>query len=164
VTPDQDVIVSATFHGTIHPGTTMLVSEGADGFVARLDGAHGLLHWARQIGGAGDDGVYAMGIDASGMIYAGGFHEGGDAGKPDVLVTAIDADGNTVWQRTFGAEQRQLAYSLAVGPQGQLALAGDFYGTLELGENPALHCEVSPGVACDPFEHYPNAFGAVFAP
>lgn len=164
VTSDQDVIVSASFSGTIHPGVTTLKSAASDGFVAKLDGANGLPRWARAVGGPGDDGVSSVAVGADGVVYAAGATQAADTEGADVLLIAIDPGGNTLWERTFGGAMDQGVASVALGPQGQLALIGTYYGTLELGGQPAIECEATAGLPCDPLVHYPNGFAAVFLP
>jgi hypothetical protein len=81
--------------------------------------------------------------DASGnVLLAGGFdgsmNFGGDelptAGKYDAFVAKFASDGKHIWSRKFGDASTQAVRAIAVDPDGNIVVVGEFEGALDLGE------------------------------
>jgi len=95
-----NVYVTGRFYETVDfdpgAGTSNLISAGsADGFVWKLDAA-GLLVWARQLGGTGDDRGFGVVVDGWGIVYATGYFSGTadfDTGAGTFELTAGATDG-----------------------------------------------------------------------
>ena len=60
------------------------------------------------------------------------------AGDHDVFVARFDADGEHVWSQRFGDAGYQNGVAAIWSPAGQLALAGEFYGTVDFGGGPLV--------------------------
>ncbi|MEJ7731888.1 MAG: hypothetical protein WKG00_22095 [Polyangiaceae bacterium] len=138
----QDVVMVASFIGTIDFGdTTVHSAGGSDLVVVRCD-ATGVPEWARQFGSTGDQFAAALTSDAGGnLVVAGPFTGtvsfGGaplvSAGEDDVYMAKLDATGNHVWSRRYGDAESQAARGLAVAGDGDLVLLGSFAGAIDLG-------------------------------
>jgi len=125
-------------------GPRPLIGEW-DGFVASFDPS-GMHRWSRVLGGPDSDEVGAVAVDAGGSVYLTGIAVGpvdfGD-GKPQAsqgadlfLVSYASSDGSHLWSRLLGGPQSDEGVALAPRPDGTLALAGDFAGTIDLGGGP----------------------------
>jgi hypothetical protein len=127
--------------------TTLPTAAGYDGFVATLDAATGEANWAKPIaGGAGDQLVGAVGLDAAGNAYVGGDFSGsldiasgatpvGGAGDTDVFVAKLDTQGNTLWTKELGSSSPILdtLRALTVDASGNVILAGSVGGAVDFG-------------------------------
>jgi hypothetical protein len=123
--------------------TFNLTSAGKeDIFILKLD-ATGKFLWAKRIGGTSDDYVNSMALDASGNVYiTGGFNGTVDfdpgsgtvnktAVLADIYILKLDGSGNFVWAKTFSGTSLEQAYSIAIGPAGDVFTTGVFYETLD---------------------------------
>jgi hypothetical protein len=75
-----------------------------DILVARADG-DGALTWRDQFGTTGNDKGAAIGVDASGNVYVGGFTDGSletPLGKFDGVLAKYSPDLTRTWTRQFG--------------------------------------------------------------
>lgn len=106
---------------------------GQDGFLAKYDGAGGLL-WKRQIGTAAYDIVCSVATDASGNAFiagkTGGAFEGTDYADYDAYVAKYDPDGNLLWLKQFGTAGADSADCLAVDADGNIFVGGTSQGGL----------------------------------
>jgi hypothetical protein len=160
----------ATF-GPGSPGEQTFVALGNDGYVGRLDGGGG-FGWLARIAGAG----YESAIDVAALTGGGaaavgtfGFIAPGEedpgtatvvdghgdetplvsAGGGDAFAARFGPDGELAWIATAGGAGIDLAYAVAVRPDGSIAIAGEY------GNNGSL----SEGNQCaEPGE--PAVFGA----
>jgi hypothetical protein len=92
-------------------------------YVVKLD-ANGNLQWTKTIGGKKRDWSFSL-IQTSdgGYIIAGATTSFG-AGKADVYVVKLDANGNLQWTKTIGGEKRDGGNSLIQTSDGGYAIAG----------------------------------------
>lgn len=110
------------------------VNSGAnDAFVAALT-PDGHTRWLRQFGGAGDDRAMAVALSGAGEVYVAGQTSGtvpggSSSGSGDAFLVKFDADGKRLWVRQFGTSGADLASGVAVGPTGNVFVAGDTNGT-----------------------------------
>ena len=116
--------------------------------VGRLD-ALGRHVWSRHLG---ELKTATLALAPSGAIILAGTFRGsvdlGDgalvsAGDGDVFVAALSPDGATLWSRSYPGED-SLA-TLAVGPAGEILIAGYFRGTLALGASTLVAAGISDG-------------------
>ncbi len=90
--------------------TTSFGAGETDVYLVKLD-ANGNLQWTKTIGGKKEDVGYSL-IQTSdgGYAIAGGTSSFG-AGKWDVYVVKLNADGNLQWTKTIGAKNENFSIS-----------------------------------------------------
>jgi len=105
-------------------GVTLSFGAGEpDVYVVKLD-ANGNLQWTRTIGGKKED-IGASLIQTSDGGYAiAGVTQSFGAGKWDVYVVKLDANGNLQWTRTIGGPGDEIGFSLIQTSDGGYAIAG----------------------------------------
>jgi len=127
--------------------TTSFGASGYDVYVLKLN-SDGSLAWQKTYGGDAAD--YASSIQQTtdgGYIVAGNTWPFG-AGNYDVCVLKLNSDGSLAWQKTFGGEGQDQAYSIQQTTGGGYIVAGctqsfgagnyDVY-ILKLDSNGELH-------------------------
>lgn len=133
--------VTGEFGGVIDAGGTLLLSQGSlDIVVAKYDAAGELL-WVRTFGGPGLDRGVALALGPSGELvvtgqFMGTMEVGGDVlvsqgGTQDMFVLSMQAaDGAVNWVRQGGgADGVDQPNGISVGPDGAIAITGEFRGT-----------------------------------
>ena len=98
--------------------------------------------FALQAGSTGDDAGQSVATDSSGNVYvAGSFHGTVDfdpgpgvynltsAGGSDAFIAKYTPAGALVWARAVGGPTDDVATSIALGPNGNVCIAGGFTGT-----------------------------------
>lgn len=99
-----------------------------DGVLMKLD-AGGNLLWSRCFGGSKNEEFFDLEI-INGRTYLAGFANSTDGDIPpqqknyDVWLLALDANGNKIYSKVYGGAQNDVAYSMTVGNDGSLTLAG----------------------------------------
>jgi hypothetical protein len=99
--------------------------------------ANGALQWSKCFGGSKNEELLDFKI-IDGKIFAAGFANSIDGDIPpsqknyDVWLLALDQNGNKIFSKIYGGSQNDVAYSMAVGNDGSLTLAG--YTTSDDGE------------------------------
>lgn len=147
VADDGSIVVSGWYWGSIDFGGSVIVADGADLFLAKLDSA-GDSVWSKSFGGSGSGLAEAVAIDASGnVVLAGGFDLGVDFGGGvlidadaasggwlDLFLAKFDSAGNHVWSQRFGDGTGQSALvEVVVDPAGDIVLADSLFGSFSFG-------------------------------
>lgn len=89
------------------------VSSGRANMTLTKVSARGDSLWTREYGGSLDDMAYAVDqAPDSGFIIVGGTYSFG-AGRPNVYAVRTDAQGDTLWTRTYGGANEDYAFSVA---------------------------------------------------
>jgi len=137
-----NVVVGGYFLGAVDFGGGTLTSAGLnDMFLVKLDPS-GHHVWSRRFGGANNDEVDDVTIDALGRVVAtGSFRDAvdfgggpmGSAGASDGFVAVFDPSGNHVWSRTFGAGLADEGRGVAADPFGNVFVTGAFQDTVSFG-------------------------------
>ena len=110
--------------GFILAGYTFSFGHGyANGYLVRTDEAGNLL-WSHAYGGPGWEYLHTVAETADGGFVAAGYTTSTGAGGRDMYLLRVDAQGNRLWERTFGGAGIDVAQGLAVDAQGNLVLAG----------------------------------------
>ncbi len=107
---------------------------GEDVFLVKVD-AQGALLWARTYGGAGLDEARSVCFTSDGHILAAGQTESFGAGLSDVYLLKVDADGDTLWTRTYGGADSDWADAVcetADGCYGAGGTTGSFNSTRDI--------------------------------
>ncbi len=137
-----EVVVSGRFNGLIDFGGGPLFG---DGFVVKL-GPSGEHVWSRALCTYMGCLPLSLAVDAAGRVaVAGAFL--GDIDFPgglkssagfsyDSFVLMLDADGQSIWGRTFGDSAFQDIQSVALDAAGNAFVTGRFLGTVDLGGGP----------------------------
>lgn len=133
------------------PGDSFLLYNSIfDMFVAKYDRQLN-FEYAYGLSGPGQNAVTDIAADSSGnLFFAGQFkdsvryrdangkfqwlvHSNPGSLRDDVLFGKLDKSGKLLWIRTFGSGNNQEAVSsIAVDGQGNLAMMGNFEGTLDI--------------------------------
>jgi len=145
---DGSVAVTGGFYATTNYGGNNLVSAGGeDIFVVQLDSSWNHV-WSKAFGGssAQDDNPNGMVLDSAGnLIVVGGFggtvdFGGGgrtSAGLGDGFVVALNkANGQRLWDRTYGSSMDDGVVQIVRGPSDALYLTGYFSGMVDFGAGP----------------------------
>jgi hypothetical protein len=94
-----------------------------DVYVVKLD-AHGNLQWTKTIGGKKEDIGFSLVQTSDGGYAIAGFTQSFGAGKWDVYVVKLDANGNLQWTKTIGGPKDDQGFSLIQTSDGGYAVAG----------------------------------------
>jgi len=141
------------------PATANFTCAGlTDIFISKLD-ASGNFVWAKQIGSATEEVPFGIDVDASGNVYSIGWFNGTtdfDPGATTYTLTAslkdqfilkLDAAGNFVWARQFGAPTASVhPISIALDNSGDVYTTGNFDGTADFDPGIADYSLISNGV------------------
>jgi hypothetical protein len=94
---------------------------------------NGGLVWSRQFGTSLSDGIMSIAVDYSGDLFLGGYTWGsfGEpvAGRMDILLARVDADGTLEWTRQFGSSENDYPQAIC-GDIGEIYLCGITVGSL----------------------------------
>jgi hypothetical protein len=142
-----NVVITGRFEGSLDVGRGPEASAGGrDIFLAKIN-PDGDALWGRVFGGAADDNVRDVSVNAAGeVVLTGSFGAqidfgGGaltSAGDHDVFVARFDAGGQHLWSKRLGETGYQTGTAVTWSPAGQLAIAGEFYGSVDLGGGPLV--------------------------
>ncbi len=179
---DDDVGTDAVMTpdgGFIIVGYTYTFTHGSDDiFVVRIDSSGNLL-WQRNFGGGGID--EAMSIVRRGDAYlVGGVTESYGSGRRDAYIIAVDEQGNTLGQYTFGSSGNDGCNDLLLASDGDLVFAGysnhsgsydfyavKFYASQRIDETDSSMTEqgfrlsVTPGAGIELFISQPGEFDEI---
>ncbi len=91
--------------------------------------------WIRQFGTTGLDEAKAVAVDPTGASYVVGETFGTLPGQTpggtlDAFIRKYDPSGSELWTRQFGAWDRDIAWAVAVAPEGQVYVVGQTEGIL----------------------------------
>jgi hypothetical protein len=110
--------------GYIIAGWTLSFGAGgSDVYLIKTD-THGDTLWTRTFGGTGRDYGFSVQQTADdGFIIAGSTHSYG-AGLDDVYLVKTDADGDTIWTRTYGGSTIDEGWSVQQTADSGYIIAG----------------------------------------
>lgn len=150
-TPDGNILLAGSFeHAMLVPrGNTLTAIDSAgkrDAVVMKLDG-DGNVMWATQIGGTGYDEANAISArHDGGVLVAGTFRNTitvaqdtlTSRGFKDVFVTALDAEGLTLWTKHLGGKQQDTVQGIVEDANRIVTVAGDFQNEMTLPDESTL--------------------------
>jgi hypothetical protein len=138
------VMVGGDFNLELDVLGTPLSSTGqndADAWVARL-GPDGVLLWADDWGGSGDEQLRHLAFDSSDNIIMSGYFGGPidfgggamTAAGSDVFIVKLDETGAFVWNKKFGAGAVVRPLAMQAGQNGGVIVGGYFDGDIDFGD------------------------------
>jgi hypothetical protein len=141
--PQGNIFVLGTFNASIMFGATNLITSGSnDVFLAKFD-AQGQPLWAKKFGDAANqNSPDGLAVDTSGNVYfamtlVGSVDFGGGALSPGAqqgfAIAKLGGAGNHLWSKSYLSASAFYCRGLATDPNGDLIVAGDLYGTANLG-------------------------------
>ena len=152
-TTDGNICATGTFWSSAQFGdnndSTLLHTEAAQDLFVACYRARGALTFARRFGAQrGDEPRAIAALPGGDVVVAGLFaHTLGiekraalrSDGNANIFVMRLDANGNIVWARQFGGRLADSGNALAVTPEGDILLAGNFSGlmTYQVGDKTA---------------------------
>jgi hypothetical protein len=147
VGPDQDIVVTGQYSGTVTFGVTTLTSAfgSKDIFLLKL-GPDGEAIWARSEGGSMAENAYGVTVDHSGNVVLTGQFQGSaqiggqsftsvpdmETGSPsfDIFISKYTSGGAPLWVRTGQASYEDRGLAVATDAQDNIFLTGQFSDTL----------------------------------
>jgi len=117
--------------GYVVGGYTSSIGAGRNDFMLLETDASGDTLWLRAYGGGEDDQAYALTQTGDGGYLLAGQTESYGAGDKDIWLVRTDADGDTLWTRTYGDSGWDGASAVAQTPDGGFAISGFLGGTDE---------------------------------
>lgn len=81
--------------------------------------------WSRFYGGEADETVYEHCLAGDGGYVLCGSTDSFGAGGGDVFVVRTDADGDTLWTRTYGGSAREQGWGVDPAPDGGFVIVGE---------------------------------------
>jgi hypothetical protein len=140
-----NIVVTGSFSQTVNFGGVPIISAGgSDVFLAKYD-ASGVHQWSRGFGGPTNDDSYGVAADAAGDVALTGYFRdtadfggGGliSAGENDIVVARYSAGGVHQWSQRFGDTGFDIGHGVAMNGPGDVAVTGDFKGTVDFGGGP----------------------------
>ena len=113
-------------------------------FLAKVT-TDGSAAWTKVFDEGNTNQVSELAANADGVALAGRYSVGltiddvslipGQPGGGGAFVLRLDADGNVTAARSYGSSSSQF-HSVALAPDGDLFVGGNFYGVLNLGSGP----------------------------
>lgn len=151
VSATGDVAITGSFKGSMNFGNGTKSSFGNDDvFVAVLRGTDGSGVWSSRHGSGGQDVGYGIAFDRQGNVAvtgsftstSGGITFGGatwSANGADIFIAELDGTGAHRWSRrcTGTYTMTRQGTSIATDDDGNVLLAGHFYGSLNCGTDTA---------------------------
>jgi len=117
-------LIQTSDGGYVIAGSTKSFGAGeADVYVVKLD-ANGNLQWTKTIGGPSDEEGNSIIQTSDGGYAITGYTTSFGAGKGDVYVVKLDANGNLQWTKTIGGKNPDIGYSLIQTSDGGYAITG----------------------------------------
>lgn len=118
-TPDKNFIIAGT------QGTS-LTSSTYNMRLIKTD-INGDTLWTRNYGGSDEDQAYDIAVCADNGYIVTGFTKSYGAGGKDLFLVKTDASGNMEWEKTYGTETDEAAYSIVTADDGGYFIAGKTY-------------------------------------
>jgi len=103
--------------------TTSYGAGGSDFWLVKVD-ADGDSPWSRTFGGSDDDVCFSVQKTTDGGYILGGMTMSYGAGECDFWLVKTDANGDSLWSRTFGGSSNDICWSVQQTTDGGYILAG----------------------------------------
>ncbi len=143
---DNMIVAGHTVNGSPDFGGGSIGTFGSgDAVIIKYKGTDGGYLWAKRYGSSSQDYVRGLDIGPNDELYLCGkfkssMNIGGQGllgvGDYDIFVTKLTAAGGHTWSKSFGDSFADEAEDVAVGPQGDVVIVGEFRGTVDFGGGP----------------------------
>ena len=135
-TGDGGYLMSGSSESSVSGNKTTVGSGLNDYWIVKIDG-NGTKLWEKAFGGSGDDNVSAIQPTSDGGYLLGGTSDSGVSGNkssagfggPDFWLVKIDADGNLIWDRTYGGSSADYLYTIEPTGDGGYFLGGESFSS-----------------------------------
>jgi len=122
-------IHQTTDDGYIVAGYTWSFGAGGyDVYILKLN-SNGALIWQKTFGGGLDDKAYSIQQTTDGGYIVAGETYSSGAGGCDIYVLKLNSNGTLIWQKTFGENGDDRAYSIQQTTDGGYIVAGETYSS-----------------------------------
>lgn len=125
--PQWDIakkIIALADGGFALVGQTYSYGNGqGDAYLLRLD-MLGDTIWTRTYGGTNPDGLNSIGSTSDGGFILAGYTESAGMGGKDIWILRTASIGDTIWTKTIGGAEDDIAYSVLQTLNGGFAFAG----------------------------------------
>ena len=145
ISPNDEIYVVGNFLGELGFGKHNLSQLGGpgqdDAFVAKLS-TKGDWMWARHVGSAFDEHIWAVDVDRWGQVYIVGYFNGiatiggnthKSVGKRDLFAASLSSAGQWRWVQVAGSTEEDYAHNVVVDVFGTLYVLGHFGGNGSFG-------------------------------
>ena len=128
------ILFSSTYSN--NSGDVGATKGDADLWIIRMD-ADGKKIWQKTYGGSSADYITDIAANPDGSFVGVGYtasNNSGDIGPtngggPDIWILKIDANGNIVWNKTYGGANMDIAHSIARTAEGKYLVTGFTYSS-----------------------------------
>lgn len=142
----NNILMSGFYSGSVNFGTQMTSAGLNDALVASMSPS-GTWNWAKSVGGSSYDTGSGVAYDSStgytmlGVSSQSSFSFGGTSFSPrgynDSLVLSFDSSGSPVSLFDAGSTADDAVSGISLMPNGALAIAGNYEGTIDFGSSSA---------------------------
>ena len=143
--------IGGAYSGNNFLGKSVAPQGGTDFFIASLDPKTGNDIWVKLVGTPKDDAALSLSMDSYGYINALGIvgkgtlvfpdsqtYDNSKIGYEDTFVTGFDVNGEWYFADFLGGDQDVNGNGIATDPQGNIYVAGNFSGTLQVDSSALL--------------------------
>ena len=143
-----NAIATGYFQGTVDMGNGPVTSAGGNDIFLAKYSSTGAAIWSKRIGSTGTESGEAVAADSAGNVSLLGTFEGSvdfgggarqSAGGRDIYVARYSATGSHLWSQRFGDPTGETARGIAAGPNGEIVITGEIYGTVDFGKGPLVN-------------------------
>lgn len=120
-----DCVLQTTDNGYIIVGNTESYGAGEDDvYIVKTDSLGDSL-WTKTYGGKKDDVGNSINFTSDGGFIITGFTESSGMGDRDLYLIKVDANGDLLWEKTFGGKHLDWGYSVQQTSDGGYIIAGN---------------------------------------
>ncbi len=160
---------------SINFGSTILTNADISGntsdiFIAKYNSA-GIIQWAKIAGGATEDQIHSIHLDASENVFVSGYFDSPSIAlgsttltnadntgyTSDVLLASYDSIGNVVWAKRVGGVNSDVAESISTDGTGNVYVAGVFQSNnINFGSTTLLNSSIDDDIFLAKLSKEPN--------
>ena len=134
-----NVLLTGSFTGTLDFGNNPMTAVGSNLFIVKFDGAGNHI-WSRNFQGISRSIV----VDSADNVILTGMFSGTldfdnnpmTAVGSNLFIVKFDGAGNHIWSQNFQGTSEDTSWDIVVDSAGNVVLTGQFFGTLDFGNNP----------------------------